>query len=294
MGWNYWRMQDMNRGKLLRLIGMTAIMLSWALVVEAANPIPQSERNILLALYSSTNGSSWTNNEGWGEEPGTECTWFGITCFVEGDQETGTNHVAIIGLYHNNLSGFVPAQLGNLTSLQSLDLDENQLTGSIPPELGNMTNLTVSCSQWQSVDRRDSIRTRQSTNLTGLLLYNNQLTGSIPPELGNLTNLQVSHSQWQSADRFDSTRTRQSDQPAVSPPLRNQLTGSIPPGLGNLIQAEGSHPPRQSADRIDSARTRQSDQPAASRIHGNQLTGSIPPELGNLTNLQYLYLPSIS
>jgi len=64
MAWNYRGMQDMNRGTVLRLIVMTVIMLSWASAVEAANPVLQSEREALLALYSSTNGASWTNNSG--------------------------------------------------------------------------------------------------------------------------------------------------------------------------------------------------------------------------------------
>ena len=41
----------------------------------------------------------------------------------------------------NRLSGPLPAELGNLTNLQSLGLSDNQLSGPIPAELGNLTNL---------------------------------------------------------------------------------------------------------------------------------------------------------
>ena len=61
----------------------------------------------------------------------------------------------------------VPAELGNLASLVTLDVGGNQLAGPIPAELGNLANLTT------------------------LSLHTNALTGPIPPELGGLANLTV-------------------------------------------------------------------------------------------------------
>ena len=42
---------------------------------------------------------------------------------------------------HTGLTGQIPAELGNLTKLKSLFLDDNGLNGEIPPELGSLTNL---------------------------------------------------------------------------------------------------------------------------------------------------------
>ena len=70
-------------------------------------------------------------------------------------------------LSRNGLTGPIPAELGSLPNLERLSLGGNQLTGTIPPELGSLTNLTE------------------------LRLNHNQLTGTIPSSLGNLTNLQV-------------------------------------------------------------------------------------------------------
>ena len=69
-------------------------------------------------------------------------------------------------LNENRLSGSIPSQLGDLTKLRRLYLDTNQLSGSIPAALGDLTNL---------IDLGLSI---------------NQLSGAIPAELANLTNLQ--------------------------------------------------------------------------------------------------------
>jgi parallel beta-helix repeat protein len=125
--------------------------------------IPLSERAALVTLYSSTAGDTWTNRAGWKEGtlyadgfqvPGTECTWFGISCSGQ--------HVTQIVLRTNNLSGELPSVSG-LTSLQFLDLSYNQLSGEIPSVSG-LTSLVV------------------------LLLYNNQLSGNIP-SLSGLTSL---------------------------------------------------------------------------------------------------------
>lgn len=41
----------------------------------------------------------------------------------------------------NNLVGTIPAELGGLKSLISLDLYHNNLTGPIPPSLSKLSNL---------------------------------------------------------------------------------------------------------------------------------------------------------
>ncbi len=122
----------------------------------AQSSIPAIECDALVALYNTTNGDGWTDNTGWltAADP---CAWFGVTC-------EGGSGVHVV-LTRNQLSGSIPPELGNLTSLRVLSLTGNQLSGSIPPELGNLTSL------------RD------------LELSGNQLSGSIPPELGNLTGL---------------------------------------------------------------------------------------------------------
>ena len=66
----------------------------------------------------------------------------------------------------NQLTGEIPAEIGELTNLTGLLLYDNELTGVIPSEIGNLTNLIY------------------------LMLSSNELLGSIPPEIGNLANLQ--------------------------------------------------------------------------------------------------------
>ena len=63
------------------------------------------------------------------------------------------------------MTGPIPPELGNLSSLTDLDLGSNALAGPIPSELGNLSSLSR------------------------LTLSRNALSGSIPSELGNLTPL---------------------------------------------------------------------------------------------------------
>ena len=46
-----------------------------------------------------------------------------------------------MGLYSNQLTGAIPAELGQLTHLTKLGLHSNQLMGAIPRELGQLTKL---------------------------------------------------------------------------------------------------------------------------------------------------------
>ena len=78
------------------------------------------ERDALVALYNSTNGDGWLSNYGWLDPAVHYCNWFGVTC----DDE---NRVTILFLSSNNLSRFIPSELGNLRNLNALYQGWNQL-----------------------------------------------------------------------------------------------------------------------------------------------------------------------
>jgi len=228
--------------------------------------VPASEREALLALYTSTDGDHWAVNTNWRKapdvfnDPETECTWLGVVC------DAGGTTVDKLSFPGNQLTGGIPPELGNLANLTSIYLVDNQLTGSIPPELGKLANLTILRLYNNQLSGSIPPELGNLSNLRVLGLHVNLLTGSIPPELGNLANL-------------------------TSLTLRgNQLTGAIPPELGSLAnlqedllwanQLTGAIPAE--LGNLANLRTLE--------LGTNQLTGSIPSELGNLVNLRTLAL----
>ncbi len=221
-------------------------------------PTSPTDRDILILLYCATDGDNWTDNTGWGNSTLSD-TWHGVKL-------DASNRVSELELSNNNLTGSIPAELGNLSNLERLYLDQNQLTGTILSQLGNLSSLRV-------------LRLRQ-----------NQLTGAIPSELGNLSSLRVLHlSQNQLTGAIPSELGNLSSLRQLYL-NRNQLTGTIPAQLGSLSNLE-----RLYLDRNQLTGTIPTELESLTSLEwlylwGNELTGAIPSELGNLSNLERLYL----
>lgn len=163
--------------------------------------VPQTECQALLMLYSTTNGDGWLNKTGWMEST-TIGDWYGVKL-------TG-GHISSINLSQNQLSGYIPAEIGNLSYLSYLDLSNNALTGNIPSELGSLSNLKTLILSFNQLTGDIPASLGNLSKLTLLYLSENQLSGSVPGDLGNLTNLQKLLL------------------------YENQLTGSLPVTLKNL------------------------------------------------------------
>lgn len=270
-----------------------AILIVAAVVPAAAqtcSDIPAAECQALNALYNQTGGNQWTDSTNW-LTSGPAADRFGIT--VEG------GHVTEIDLSFNNLTGTFPTDLvhhflESLVNLRTLDLLLNNLTGTIPPELGNMTSL-----EWIYLNQNDFTgeippELANLPNLLRLNLSDNNLSGSIPSELGNMTSLYI-------LDLYDNNLSGEIPPELGSLPNlewlylhNNNLTGEIPPELGNL--------PNLAMLTLDRNNLSGSIPPALGnlpklwslRLGDNELTGEIPAELANLTSLEELSLYSNS
>ena len=214
---------------------------------------PARDRAILQAFYEATGGSSWTNNDGWLTDARLD-NWYGVRTDREG-------RVVELELIANNLEGHIPAALGRLDQLRSLEL-------SGAPAFGAWCSVTrtgesggpgwpESASQAEDYDLRSQVthsvgnRTLGVDDVPPRALASagasvqgpgNRLKGRIPPELGNLSNLE-----------------------SIGLGV-NELSGPLPPELGKLVNLRQLWLP------------------------GNQLTGSLPSEFGNLTRLERLVL----
>ena len=286
------------------------------MIALVPGPLPQAQRDALIALYNSTNGAGWNNRTNWRNfddtdfnAPGTEWTWYGVT--TNGDNSCVTsinldnNHLVgtlptelgvlscltTLWLSWNQISGSIPSEIGNLSSLQNLVMAGNQLTGGIPVSLGNLQSLMYLDLNWNPLGGTIPSELGNMTALVDLRLGGDQLTGSIPSELQNDTSLERIYL---SQNQFTGSL------PAWLGSLSNlreitiesaQLSGPIPAELGNLANLQqlnlGGNPLTGSIPPEFGALTNLT----YLSLYYDQLTGSIPPELGNLSNLTSLYLP---
>ena len=231
---------------------LAAFALLAAASAQAA--IPQSQRDYLLAFYAATNGPNWLHNDGWGDPPGTECGWYGITCDAGETTVTGLEFVT------NSMASTPPGtplpDWAALPDLTSIALGNTSLTGPVPPIAGlsQLTFFNVSGGQFtgplpdpsglQHLTRYSAVLNAFTgplppfTNMPALewlLLRGNQLSGTIPPLTGMpaLTILSLQQNQL--------TGTI----PALPPGLerlvvdQNQLTGPAP-AAPNSLQTGGS------------------------------------------------------
>ena len=100
----------------------------------AASGSAETDREALVALYNATGGENWENSDNWLSDAPLG-KWRGVTTNDDGR----VTKLLFIG---NNMGGEIPAELGSLSNLITLELARNELSGEIPPELGSLTNLT--------------------------------------------------------------------------------------------------------------------------------------------------------
>ena len=172
------------------LVGLVGALVLGMPAVGSGQGTVADDRAALEALYDATNGANWSRNDNWKtDEPLGQ--WFGVRTNSDG-------RVTRLELVDNRLSGTIPVEIGNLTSLSelflgfsqlSVFLGFNQLSGTIPVEIGNLTSLTALFLGGNQLSGTIPVEIGNLTSLIALFLGGNQLSGTIPVEIGNLTSL---------------------------------------------------------------------------------------------------------
>ncbi len=212
----------------------------------------------LEALYRSTDGDNWINNLNWmSDKPLSD--WHGV--FVNDG-----GRVIQVSLWSNNLHGSFPPELGKLSELTYLALNNSKLTGSIPSTIGNLARLETLVLFFNELEGTIPTELGHLTNLRRLELTGNRLSGELPASLGNLVNL---------------------EEISIG---SNQFTGALPSEMGQLkklksIRAYGN----QFIGPLPASWSEMSSLTELS-IWRNELSGKIPAEYGNLIQLRELNL----
>lgn len=92
----------------------------------------ETERDILIALYDAMGGDNWNCRDNWCTDADIS-QWYGV-------HSIGAN-INSLDLVNNNLSGYIPSEIGRLKHLERLNLNNNNLSGSIPESIGELAEL---------------------------------------------------------------------------------------------------------------------------------------------------------
>ncbi|KAK9937794.1 hypothetical protein M0R45_014563 [Rubus argutus] len=258
------------------------------------------------------------------------CTFANNTCHVTNIVMKGLNltgvlpdefgkltHLQELDLTRNFINGSIPASISG-APLQILSLLGNRLSGSIPKEIGDISTLTDLVLEDNQLDGPLPQNLGSLSSLDRLLLSANNFTGTIPESFGNLKNLtdfRIDGSRisgkipnfignWTKLDRLDMqgtsmegpipstislltnlTQLRISDLKGSSMTFPNlehlkmlktvilkncSITDAIPDNIGGLTNLKW----------LD--------------LSFNKLTGEIPQQLGNVDTLKYMFLTNNS
>lgn len=199
-----------------------------------------------------------------------------------------------LSLLGNRNTGPIPKEMGQITTLEELILEDNQLGGPLPKSLGNLKNLrrmVLAANFFNGTIPETFVNLK---NLTELRLSGNVITGNIPDFLGNLTKLDALDVQGMSLEgpipstlsslanltilRISDLNSKSNTFPNLTKMqnlqylvLRNcSIAGSIPDFIGTLANLK----------LID--------------LSYNQLSGPIPESMQSLQRLVYLFLTNNS
>ncbi|XP_062006857.1 probable leucine-rich repeat receptor-like serine/threonine-protein kinase At3g14840 [Rosa rugosa] len=204
--------------------------------------------------------------------------------------EWGSLPLVIIGLGANRLTGSIPVELGNITTLENLSIDFNSFSGVLPAELGNLSSIKkmsltsnnftgelpetfaklTTLTDFRISDSSFSGKIpdfiQSWTNLEGLVIQASGFTGPIPSGISlltrltdlRITDLNGSESSFPVLDNMKSLETLV---------LRNcNISGQLPEYLGNMSTLKI----------LD--------------LSFNKLTGDIPNNFSGLGNLDNMFL----
>ncbi|XP_076943684.1 receptor protein kinase CLAVATA1-like [Bidens hawaiensis] len=219
-------------------------------------------------------------------KPGaSHCSFTGVSCDVN-------SRVTALTVSNVPMFGVIPPEIGTLNKLVNLTLVANNLTGKLPVQMANLTSVRfVNISSNSFVGEFPGEIVTAMTELEAFDVYNNNFTGRLPVEFVKLQNLKVlslagnfftgeipeSYSEFKSlqilglqanslSGRIPASLSRVTTLQKLMLGYYNMYSGGIPPEFGEL----------KSLKLLDLASC--------------NLTGTIPSSVANLKQLHSLFL----
>lgn len=151
------------------------------------------QRYLLACFYFALNGDNWDqctrqhqscggDKEPWLLGEGDECNWFGIEC--DNSMVTSIFFRRVAG---ENLEGYLPPELGELSELERIILQNNDLKGTIPTVLGKLEKLKMVIFRGNQFEGGIPEELMKGAGNLGVIDFaGNQLTGTLPSNLSLL------------------------------------------------------------------------------------------------------------
>ncbi|PWA42740.1 LRR receptor-like serine/threonine-protein kinase [Artemisia annua] len=260
-----------------KLLMMVIFLLTMSLRRSDGQLLPDEEVDALKVIASKLRYSGWqpTSNScstGTGLNQTKSLNDKGFIQFgsnVTCSCNTTVCHITNIQLKGLNLTGVIPEEFANLTSLRELDLTRNYLNGTIPARLGQL-QLTILSILGNRISGLIPEEIGDISTLEELVVEDNLLGGQLPRNIGRLTRLRRFLA---SANNFTGTI------PALYGNLANltdfridgsNLSGRIPDFIGNWTNIE----------RLD--------------LQGTSMEGPIPSRISLLTKMKELRITDLA
>lgn len=215
----------------------------------------QNDSLILATLYNTTDGANWTNR--WNLNAPMD-DWYGVILNETGCLDT-------LNLNINNMTGTLPAELGNLSQPRGLHFGRNNLEGEIPAELGNLISLVGLNLATNNFTGSVPEGIYGLTNLTFLAFTENPLSGPLSPQIGNLVNMKYLYIGHTNSSGPLPPEIGNLTELIIFQMVNNGFTGALPSTVSNWTKLEYLY------------------------MQGNNFTGQIPPAWSNFSELQELY-----
>ena len=264
---------------------------------ESMKTILKREKEVLMKLYNSLNGKSWSSNYGWDNKIPVE-EWAHVSVNGEGrvtklifdTDEQGLNGKLIADLkdlkklevlrimFGNGITGAIPAEIGELKHLQELTLKNGSLTGSIPESICNLTELKILNLTTNKLDGEVPANLKNMKSLTYLDLSWNKMRGKIDlTGMDKLEAVYLSQNTFTGTLDFLPTLTSLKELHA----WKCKFTGEIPVGVGDLANLEVL---QLGENNLEGTLPKECVKPERMRkldVSKNKLSGSIPAEILN-------------
>ncbi|KAK9023113.1 hypothetical protein V6N11_003343 [Hibiscus sabdariffa] len=270
-----------------------------------------SDLEVLLKLKSSMIGHKGSGLHDWGSSssPSAHCHFSGVECdedlrvvalnvsftplFGTIPPEIGLlNKLVNLTISMVNLTGYIPVDMSNLTSLKIFNISNNFFRGNFPGEiLPGMAQLEILDVYNNNFTGRLPVEVANLKNLKHLCLGGNYFTGEIPEKYADIQSLEYLGLNANGLKgRSPAFLARLKNLKLLYLGYFNSYDGGVPPEFGSLSQLQ----------LLDMASCNLTGEIPASlsnlkHLHSlflqqNNLTGRIPPQLSGLISLKSLDL----